>query len=85
MRFTSGAESVEAEAGAVVVAPAGTPHTFSNPFDAPATFLCSVTPDLYIQYFRDLGTLPVDARGQLAPGEVGRIMARYATEVVRAG
>src|SRR5438876_7598914 len=83
LRFTSGAESVDAEVGAVVVAPAGTPHTFSNPFDAPATFLCGVTPDLYIQYFRDSSTLAVNAHGMPTdPAEVGRIMARYATEVV---
>ena len=86
LRFTSGAVSVEAEEGAVVVAPAGTPHTFSNPFDAPTTFLCSVTPDLYIQYFRDSSTLAVNAHGMPTdPAEVGRIMARYATAVVRPG
>ena len=44
-----------------------------------------MTPDLYIQYFRDLGQLPVDERGMLSPADVGRTMARYATEVVHSG
>src|SRR5436853_6659062 len=38
LRFTSGEESVDAEAGACVTVPGGTPHTFQNPVDAPATF-----------------------------------------------
>ncbi len=54
LRFVSGAETVDAAAGTVVVVPAGVPHTFSNPFDVPASMLNSFTPDLYIQYFRDL-------------------------------
>jgi len=83
LRFTSGNESVDAETGSVVVVPTGVPHTFSNPFDTPATMMCTVTPDLYIQYFRDLGELPVDEKGMLAPADIGRTMARYATDVVR--
>jgi mannose-6-phosphate isomerase-like protein (cupin superfamily) len=34
LRFTSGAENVDVEAGSRVTVPAGTAHTFSNPFDA---------------------------------------------------
>jgi mannose-6-phosphate isomerase-like protein (cupin superfamily) len=83
LRFTSGNESIDAEAGSVVVVPTRVPHTFSNPFDAPATMMCIVTPDLYIQYFRDLRELPVDAQGMLDPADIGRTMARYATDVVR--
>lgn len=41
------------------------------------------TPDLYIQYFRDLATLPLDERGLLSPADIGRTMARYATDVGR--
>ena len=83
LHFTSGADSVGAEAGACVTVPAGTPHTFSNPFDAPATFIVTLTPDLYIEYFRDLGRPPVDEQGMLDPADVGRTMAKYATDVVR--
>jgi len=85
LRFTSGTEAVDAEAGTVVVVPPGVPHTFSNPFAAPATFLCALTPDRYIQYFRDLGVLPLGPHGMPDPADIGRTMARYATEVVRPG
>jgi hypothetical protein len=42
---------------------------------------CTVTPNLYIEYFRDLATL-VPGPGGLDPKEVAAVMARYATEVV---
>jgi hypothetical protein len=58
------------------------PHTFSNPFE-PAKFVGTLTPDLYVEYFRDLSKLPVDDNGLLNPADIGRAMARYATEVVR--
>src|SRR2546426_12584079 len=83
LRFTSATENVDVEAGACVTVPAGTAHTFSNPFDAPATFICTMTPDLYIEYFRDLGRLPVNQQGMLDPADIGRTMAKYATDVVR--
>ena len=85
LRFTTEIESVDVEAGSIVVVPVSTSHTFSNPFDAPATFLNTYTPDLYIQYFRDLAKLPVDEQGMLSPADIGRTMARYATDVVRPG
>jgi quercetin dioxygenase-like cupin family protein len=83
LRFTSGSESVDVEAGSYVTVPPGTPHTFSNPFDKPAKFINTITPDLYIEYFRDLGRLPVDEHGLLNPADIGRAMANYATDVVR--
>jgi mannose-6-phosphate isomerase-like protein (cupin superfamily) len=82
VRFMSGTDSVDADAGTVVVVPIGVPHTFSNPFDEPAAFVGLMTPDLYIQYFRDLGQLPLDAQGLLQRADIARTMARYATEVV---
>jgi len=83
LMFTSGADSTEVEAGSCVTAPAGTPHTFSNPFGETATFICTLTPDLYVEYFRDLSKLPVNDQGLLDPADIGRTMARYATEVIR--
>jgi hypothetical protein len=44
--------------------------------------LCTVTPDLYIDYFRDLAHLKPGPNG-LDHGEVAQIMAKYATEVIR--
>ena len=83
MRFTSESDSVDVEAGACVTVPPGTPHTFSNPCDAAARFILTVTPDTYVEYFRDLGRLPVDEKGLLSPADIGRTMAKYGTDVVR--
>jgi mannose-6-phosphate isomerase-like protein (cupin superfamily) len=70
------------EAGSVAVVPAGVPHTFSNPGPEPVSFINAFTPDLYIQFFRDLGGLPLNAQGVLEPAEIGKAMAKYHTEVV---
>ncbi len=83
LRFTSGTDSVDVAAGSCVTVPAGTPHTFSNPFGEPAAFICTLTPDLYVEYFRDLSRLSLDAQGFLDPADIGRTMAKYATEVIR--
>ena len=83
MRFTSGDEDVDVEAGTVVVVPIGVPHTFSNPFDQTAVFVGTLTPDLYVQYFRDISKLPRNDQGLLNPADVARTMSHYATDVVR--
>jgi mannose-6-phosphate isomerase-like protein (cupin superfamily) len=85
VRFTSGVESVDVEAGTVVIVPIDVPHTFSNPFDETALFIGTMTPDLYIQYFRDIAQLPVDSQGLPNPADLARTMAHYATDVVRPG
>ena len=53
-RFTVGEQGYEAPAGTLVMIPPGAPHTFANPGDEPAVLLNTFTPDLYVQYFRDL-------------------------------
>jgi cupin domain len=68
--------SVDVEAGSCVTVPPGTPHTFANPFDQPAKFIGTLTPDLYVEYFRDLGKLPVDDKGMLNPADIGQTMAK---------
>ena len=83
VRFTSGTDSADVEAGSVVVVPTGVPHTFSNPFDDVAVFIGTMTPDMYIQYFRDIGQLPVGPAGMVEAADVARTMARYATDVVQ--
>ena len=82
VRFTSGDDHVDAEAGTVVVAPIGVPHGFSNPFEQTAVFVATLTPDLYVQFLRDLSKLPVNDQGALSPADIAHTMARYATEVV---
>jgi mannose-6-phosphate isomerase-like protein (cupin superfamily) len=80
--FTCGTDTITAEVGTLAVAPIGVPHTFANPGDVPAIMLCTVTPDLYIDYFRELDALPTRPTG-LDPRAVGEVMARYATEVLK--
>ena len=78
-RFTVGDTVHEAPAGTLVMVPPGAPHTFSNPTDTPTVLLNTFTPDLYVQYFRDL-------RDMIAAGETPsgpmmlEVMSRYATE-----
>jgi mannose-6-phosphate isomerase-like protein (cupin superfamily) len=82
LRFTSGTDVVDAEAGSCVTVPPGTPHTFANPFDRPARFIGTLSPDRYVEYFRDLSRLPIDDHGLLSPAAIAQTMADYATEVV---
>ena len=56
--FTSGGDTIEAKPGMLVTAPPGTPHTFANHGDETAVMLATITPDLYIGYFRELAAQP---------------------------
>jgi pimeloyl-ACP methyl ester carboxylesterase/quercetin dioxygenase-like cupin family protein len=78
-RFTVGEKSYEAAAGTLVMIPPGAPHTFANDSDEPVVLLNTFTPDLYVQYFRDLRDM-VTAGSPPTPGQVVEVMARYATE-----
>jgi quercetin dioxygenase-like cupin family protein len=81
VRFTSGTDDLLAPAGSLVTAPIGDPHTFGNADpEAPASILCTVVPERYLGYFRDLQSLRPGPDGMLVPTEVLEVMARYATE-----
>lgn len=77
-RFTVGKESHDAGAGTLVMVPPGAPHTFANPGDEPAVLLNTFTPDLYVQYFRDLGDMIASGR-PMTDEAVTEVMSRYAT------
>jgi mannose-6-phosphate isomerase-like protein (cupin superfamily) len=81
VRFTVGTLEHDATAGALVMVPPGAPHTFANPADEPAVVINTFTPDLYVQYFRDMQHYFASA-GQLDPEAIAGIMRRYATEPV---
>ena len=84
VKFTSGTEVLIAEAGSLVTAPIGDPHTFANAdASSPASLLCTVTPERYIGYFRELKGLTPGSNGLLDPAEVLDVMSRYATEPYR--
>ena len=82
IRFTSGDQNIDTGVGTCVTIPPGTAHTFSNPFDEPATCITALTPDLYVEYFRDLSGLPLDENGRLNPADIARTMTRYDTQIV---
>ena len=76
-RFTVGTTVHDAPAGTLVMVPPGVPHTFANPGDQPVVMVNTFSPDLYVQYFRDL-------RGAMADGTpqaqaAADVMSRYAT------
>ncbi|MGD0606662.1 MAG: cupin domain-containing protein [Streptosporangiaceae bacterium] len=77
-RFTIGESSHEAAAGTLVMIPPGAPHTFANPAGQPAVLLNTFTPDLYVQYFRDLRDMVADG-GALTQESTIEAMSRYAT------
>jgi mannose-6-phosphate isomerase-like protein (cupin superfamily) len=77
-RFGVGTSTYDAPAGTLVMVPPGAPHTFANPGEETAVLLNTFTPDLYVQYFRDLRDMI--AGGQpLTPEATIEVMARYAT------
>ncbi|MDH6705289.1 quercetin dioxygenase-like cupin family protein [Kitasatospora sp. MAA19] len=79
VRFTVGTKHYDASAGTLVMVPPGAPHTFANLTDQPAVMLSTFTPDLYVQYFRDLQDM-IAAGQALTPQANIRTMSRYATE-----
>jgi quercetin dioxygenase-like cupin family protein len=77
-RFTVGDATYDAPAGTLVMVPPGAPHTFANPGEEQVIILNTFTPDLYVQYFRDLGEMLAGGE-PLTPEATVRIMSRYAT------
>jgi len=78
VRFTVGSTVHDALPGTLVMVPPGAPHTFANPGDEPAVMVNTFTPDLYVQYFRDLRDAMADGTttaAQAAP----EVMSRYHT------
>jgi mannose-6-phosphate isomerase-like protein (cupin superfamily) len=78
-RFTVGDTTYDAPAGTLAMIPPGTPHTFANPTSEPVVLLNTFTPDLYVQYFRDLRQM-IEHGATLTPELTAQVMGRYATE-----
>ncbi len=76
-RFTVGRDTYDAPPGTLVMVPPGAPHTFANPGDEQLVMLNTFTPDLYVQYFRDLRDALAD--GQTPAQATAEAMSRYAT------
>ncbi|MCW2871062.1 MAG: cupin, partial [Streptomyces oryziradicis] len=58
--------------------PPGAPHTFANPGDEPVVLLNTFTPDLYVQYFRDLRDTLASGH-EMTPDATVEVMSRYGT------
>ena len=78
-RFTVGETTYDAPAGTLVMIPPGAPHTFANPTDATTVLLNTFTPDLYVEYFRDLRDMIAGGQA-LTPEATIQAMSHYATE-----
>jgi mannose-6-phosphate isomerase-like protein (cupin superfamily) len=78
--FTVGEDRHRAAAGTLVMVPPGAPHTFANPGDEPLVMVNTFTPDLYVQYFRDLRKMMESTGGPLTPDTTAAVMSAYATE-----
>jgi mannose-6-phosphate isomerase-like protein (cupin superfamily) len=77
--FTVGETTYEAPAGTLVMIPPGAPHTFANPSDETTVILNTFTPDLYVEYFRDLRDMITGDRALTAETTI-QAVSRYATE-----
>ena len=77
--FTVGETTHEAPAGTLVMIPPGAPHTFANPGGETAVILNTFTPDLYVEYFRDLRDMIAGGQPLTAETTI-QAMNRYATE-----
>jgi quercetin dioxygenase-like cupin family protein len=77
-RFTVGDTTYDAPPGTLVMVPPGAPHTFANAGDEITVLLNTFTPDLYVQYFRDLRQM-IAAGHPLTPENTTQVMSRYAT------
>jgi quercetin dioxygenase-like cupin family protein len=75
VRFTVGEEDHDATAGTLVMVPPGAPHTFANVTDQPAVMLSTFTPDLYVQYFRDLQDMIASGQALIPMRTSGRCAA----------
>ncbi|MET9913846.1 cupin domain-containing protein [Streptomyces sp. NPDC006476] len=78
VHFTIGQTTHTAPAGTLAMIPPGAPHTFANLGDEPAVMLNTFTPDLYVQYFRDLRDMVAGGR-EMTPESTIEVMSRYAT------
>jgi mannose-6-phosphate isomerase-like protein (cupin superfamily) len=77
-QFTVGEKTYDAPAGTLVMVPPGAPHTFANRGDETAVLLNTFTPDLYVQYFRDLRDMIAGGQ-ELTPEATIAALSRYAT------
>jgi len=89
LEFTSGTRVQRVGPGGWVLVPIGIAHTFSNPGTTATRFIATMTPNLYLNYFYEMGEhMARAARESSGVTEEARaritseVMSRYQTEVV---
>ncbi|WP_410608277.1 cupin domain-containing protein [Amycolatopsis sp. lyj-109] len=80
VRFASADLVADVSAGGFFSAPMGTPHGFGNAAGEPALMLCTVSPQKYIDYFRELQAL-TRGSARLDRDVLAELMERFATEL----
>ena len=76
LRYTVGAETRDLAAGETMQTPKGSVHGFSNPFDAVARALITLSPDIGAKYFEDVAAV-VGAGGPPDKAALVAVMGRY--------
>lgn len=81
VRFTTDDSHHDAQAGDYVVVPPRSHHTFGNPFDEPAELFCTLSPAMYVGYFRLIAE--ESKKGPISKDDYLQFMLRYATLPVK--
>src|SRR5262249_14748406 len=76
LRYTVDDETRDLKAGERMYTPRGSVHAFSNPHDSTARALIMLTPDIGLQYFRDVAEA-AGAPGGPDPAKMAAVMERY--------
>jgi quercetin dioxygenase-like cupin family protein len=76
LRYTVDEETRDLKPGEHMYTPRGSVHAFSNPHAAPARALIMLTPDIGLQYFRDVAEV-AHAPGPPNHAKLLEVMARY--------
>jgi len=76
LRYMVDDEVRDLKQGERMYTPRGSVHAFSNPHDRPARALIILTPDIGVQYFRDVAEV-ANAPSGPNPARMAEVMARY--------
>jgi quercetin dioxygenase-like cupin family protein len=82
LRYSVDGETRDLKPGERMYTPRGSVHAFSNPHDRPARALIILTPDIGLQYFREVAEV-ASAPGGPNPAKMAEVMARYGLVLAR--
>jgi quercetin dioxygenase-like cupin family protein len=82
LRYSVDGEVRDLKPGERMHTPRGSVHAFSNPHERPARALIILTPDIGVQYFRDVAEA-AHAPGGPDPAKMAAVMTRYGLVLAR--